>query len=103
VARGRLRTPNNSPGRSRGRSAVVPGFKNDCLVTIRDRTDPYFLKGMGAMSAMAQCHGMPIGSARRVQDLGPTIDRLANGNPPCTDVIIHVAAHGWAPAEHRCP
>ena len=101
--RGQLRTPNNSPGRRRGRAAVVPGFKNDCLVTIGDRTDPYFLKGMGAMSAMAQRHGMPIGSARRVQDLGPTIDRLADGNPPCTDVIIYVAAHGWAPPNTDVP
>jgi hypothetical protein len=101
--RGRLRTPNNSPGQRRPRAAVVPGFRNDCVVTIGDRTDPYFLKGMAAMSAMAQRHGMPVAAARRVNQLGLTIDRLARANPACVDVIIYVAGHGVPPLNTDIP
>ena len=87
----------------KARASVVPGFKNDCIVTIGDRIDPYFLRGMGAMNALGQRHGMPVGAARRVADLGPTIDALAQRNPPCTDVMIYVAAHGYAPTGSNIP
>jgi hypothetical protein len=99
--RGRLTRPRVGPVRARG--AVVPGFKNDCLVTIGDRTDPYFLKGMAAVTRMAQRHGMPSAPARRLRDLGPAIDRLAAANPPCKDVMIYIAAHGYAPEGSKVP
>ena len=61
------------------------------------------MKGLAAMAGMAQRHGIPSAGARRVRDLGPTIDRLANANPPCTDVILYVAAPGWAPPNTDIP
>jgi hypothetical protein len=85
------------PRRPAPRAAVVPGFANDCVVTIGDRTDPYFLKGIAAINRMAQRHGMPVSAARRVRDLGPAIDGLAKRNPPCKDVMIYIGGHGWAP------
>lgn len=93
--RGRLARPNVGPVART--AALVPGFRSDCVVTIGDRTDPHFLKGMAAITRMANRTGMTSAGAQRVRDLGPTIDRLANGNPPCKDVMIYIAAHGWAP------
>lgn len=78
-------------------AAIVPGLRNDCIVTIGDRTDPYFLKGLAAVTARGQALGMRVAAAKHVRDLGPAIDRLARGDPPCTDVMIYVAAHGWGP------
>lgn len=78
-------------------AAIVTGLRDDCIVTIGDRTDPYFLKGLAAVTARGQALGMRVAGARTVSDLGPTIDRLARGNPPCTDVMIYIAAHGWGP------
>ena len=101
VNRRRIHTPD--PGRPRAvpppawTAAIVPGLRNDCIVTIGDRTDPYFLKGMAAVTRRGQALGMRVAAARSVRDLGPTIDRLARGNPPCTDVMIYIAAHGWGP------
>lgn len=51
--RGRFIRPRRTPARA----AVVPGFANDCVVTIGDRTDPHFLKGFAAINRMAQRHG----------------------------------------------
>ena len=78
-------------------AAIVPGLRNDCIVTIGDRTDPYFLKGMAAVTRRGQALGMRVAAARTVRELGPKIDELARGNPPCTDVMIYIAAHGWGP------
>lgn len=91
------------PPRRTASSATVPGFANDCIVTIGDRLDPYFLRGMAAMNALGQRHGMPVAAARTVADLGPRIDELAQRNPPCTDVMVYVAAHGYAPAGSNIP
>jgi hypothetical protein len=98
--RGKLRRPRVGPV---ARVSAVPGFKNDCLVTIGDRTDPHFLKGIAAASQMAQKHGMPSRAARRVADLGPAIDALAAANPPCKDVMIYIGAHGFAPPGSSVP
>jgi hypothetical protein len=87
----------------KARASVVPGFKNDCIVTIGDRTDPYFLRGMAAMNALGQRHGMPVAAARTVADLGTRIDELAQRDPPCTDVMIYIAAHGYAPTGSNIP
>ena len=83
--------------RRRARRAQVTGLRNDCIVTIGDRTDPYFLKGMAAITALGNRHGMPVAAARRGADLGPAIDDLARRDPPCTDVMIYIAGHGWGP------
>jgi hypothetical protein len=99
--RGRLTRPRVGPVRAG--ASVVPGFRNDCLVTIGDRTDPYFLKGIAAVTRMAQRHGMPSAPARRIRDLGPAIDSLAARNPPCKDVMIYIAAHGYAPPGSKVP
>jgi hypothetical protein len=84
--RGRLARPNVGPVART--AAIVPGFRSDCVVTIGDRTDPYFLKGMAAVTRMANRTGMPVAAAKRVRDLGPKIDELARRNPPCKDVMI---------------
>jgi hypothetical protein len=94
--RGRLARPNVGPARARG-AALVPGFRSDCVVTIGDRTDPHFLKGMAAITRMANRTGMPSAAAQRVRDLGPKIDELSTRNPPCKDVMIYIAGHGYAP------
>jgi hypothetical protein len=91
--RGRLARPRVGPV-ARG-AAKVAGFKDDCLVTIGDRTDPYFVKGMAAMSRMANSTGMPSAAAQRVRDLADRIDELARKG--CKDVMIYIAAHGFAP------
>jgi hypothetical protein len=78
-------------------AAVVPGLRNDCIVTIGDRQDPHFVKAMAAVTQMGNRVGVPVAAARTVSELGPKIDELARRNPPCTDVMIYVAGHGWAP------
>jgi hypothetical protein len=97
--RGRLARPRVGPvARS---AALVPGFRNDCLVTIGDRTDPHFLKGIAAMTRSANSTGMPSAAAREVRDLGPAIDALARRDPPCKDVMIYIGGHGWAPKNSK--
>lgn len=91
--RGRFIDPSRTPAAA----AAVAGFANDCVVTIGDRTDPYLLKGIAAISRMAQRHGMPVAAGRRVKDLGPKIDELAKRRPRCKDVMIYIGGHGWAP------
>src|SRR5919109_3706800 len=91
--RGRLARPRVGPVARA--AAKVAGFKDDCLVTIGDRTDPYFVKGMAAMSRMANSTGMPSAAAQRVRDLADRIDELARKG--CKDVMIYIAAHGFAP------
>jgi hypothetical protein len=103
VDRRRLLPPGVRPVRSRAAppaawaAAFVPGLRNDCIVTIGDRTDPYFTKAMAAVTRMGNRIGVPVAAAGRVRDLLPRIDELARRDPPCTDVMIYVAAHGWAP------
>jgi hypothetical protein len=98
--RGKFRRPRVGPF---ARTSVVPGFRNDCLVTIGDRTDRHFLKGIAAVTRMAQRHGIPSAPARRGRDLGPAIDALAARNPPCNDVMIYIGAHGYAPPGSKVP
>ena len=99
----RLLPPGVQPVRSRAvppaawSAAFVPGLRNDCIVTIGDRTDPYFTKGLAAITRMGNRIGVPVAAARRVADLGPEIDKLARRDPPCTDVMIYLNGHGSAP------
>ncbi|HEX8087085.1 MAG TPA: hypothetical protein VF529_22595 [Solirubrobacteraceae bacterium] len=103
VNRKRLLPPGVRPVRRRAvppaawSAAFVPGLRNDCIVTIGDRTDPYFTKGLAAVTRMGNSIGVPVAAAGRVRDLLPKIDELARRDPPCTDVMIYIAAHGWAP------
>src|SRR5688500_3652431 len=70
----RLLPPGVRPVRSRAAppaawsAAFVPGLRNDCIVTIGDRTDPYFTKGMAAVTRMGNRIGVPVAAARRVAD-----------------------------------
>jgi hypothetical protein len=91
------------PPPRRAHASIVPGFANDCVVTIGDRVDPYFLKGMAAINQAGTKHGMPVAAAQTPAELGAKIDELARRNPPCTDVMIYIAAHGYAPAAAGIP
>jgi hypothetical protein len=78
-------------------ASVVPGLRNDCIVTIGDRTDPYFVNGLARITRMASSIGARMRPARSVNEIGSTIDAMAREDPPCTDVMIYVAGHGWGP------
>jgi hypothetical protein len=79
------------------RASIVPGLRNDCIVTIGDRSDPYFTKALAAMTRLGQAIGARVIPVQRVGQLGPKIDEAIRGDPPCTDVMIYIAGHGWGP------
>lgn len=74
-------------------------FTGDCIVTIGDRTDPMFQANFAAINLFATTHGIRKLDATSLADLGPKIDQLHNGRPPCLDVVVWISGHGSAASD----
>lgn len=74
-----------------------PALPNDCIVVLGDRTDPLFANTFRDIAQTAQLLGVRRADARSAAELDAKIRELEAADPPCTDVVVWVAAHGYPP------